>query len=1213
MPKGFNFKAIFSASGADKLKAAFAGALEPAMIFAETGSKASALWGGLKAVILNNVLGPVALLSGAVLGVISAMKMLVGNTEMLRKGMQKLKEIEFTEAQFQGLLGGVDEAKERVEDLYKFANETPFQMGEVAEASRMLQVLTKGALASGEALKMVGDAAATAGADISNVALHVGRMYNGLESGRPVGEAAARLQELGIVSGAARNKLEQMTKAGNSFSEIWGVMEQELMKNEGGMKTLSKTLKGLETTLADAQDKMQAGFAKGFMDAEKESVERMTDMANALAGPLEKLGEIFGMIRSAGNKIAGLFLAITGGAKKLSAAMSFVIDAFMVFGAAVGAAQLAHLVMGLTTVGKAFLTAGKGAIFFTTWQTVQTKGTWAAILSLRGLAVGQKAAGASAILAGTGYRIAAFFVKGFTAALTAAFGAIMRNPITALIAGLAALGVMLYQTMNSMKAQAKAAQEVSNATRDMTDAIKDQMGATDTAAKKATLMRSIYKQIGEAAAKAGEARGNIEEELVVNKGVQESRASDTRVENLLYMLQQAAQIDETRLRVSEARMEIIQKEYELTKAMAKQAWDNQMAVAGASEKYGLMMERQKELLALNKETARTREHMVNDSETMARLEGEEMVKKSEEKATLDSRISAAETIQKRETEGKSWYYDTDEMDEQAEDYLTMTTAGRKWMAEAKASGKYSHTMATRGGGTYQHFNKQQAVEGFIKSDAGLEYQRGGIDKLKDKRLQLEKDSTERMSKSMIKTTGSASVDKDGNIEIKQTEKQKEVYGEIGAIMTTIRATAAGTMKLNADQLKHLNARATALKSEAEGYEASVKEVEDLENAMKAAQEQQHYMATQRQIDVAELREMKKITEESLDADKEKLDIQIAANKDRIAAFKESDHAGGGKSHERAKERIKEMNEAQLKGQKEIEDIKAKGANATPEEKEQLALLEAQDSELLSQLIKQEAIVKNYEDAQAATKGWLDALVKLVAKQDELDRKAAKMYKRLKEDIAQVARDNEVDFRMDTGDIAGALDMLDAFGKERDRIFLERRTEELQKTIGKDAAAEQAARELGEKNRGRGEAVVGKMALARREGEIVELELAGRMGNPAAKQRARQMRERDFLKDAFRKNLGDATDPVSRKAAMKAAGHELMAKKMNEVPEVKTIADGFRKIGAGGGASSTDPAMIAARKRLEALKAIADMEKEMKTIHLETQKIINERLNFNVQP
>jgi hypothetical protein len=47
-------------TGLNKLKGALAVLAEPALIFAATGSKAAAIWGGLKAVIIGNVLGPLS-------------------------------------------------------------------------------------------------------------------------------------------------------------------------------------------------------------------------------------------------------------------------------------------------------------------------------------------------------------------------------------------------------------------------------------------------------------------------------------------------------------------------------------------------------------------------------------------------------------------------------------------------------------------------------------------------------------------------------------------------------------------------------------------------------------------------------------------------------------------------------------------------------------------------------------------------------------------------------------------------------------------------------------------------------------------------------------------------------------------------------------------------------------------------------------------------
>ncbi len=41
----------------------------------------------------------------------------------------------------------------------------------------------------------------------------IGRLYDGLQSGRPVGEAMMRLQELGVISGDTRNQIENLQKS----------------------------------------------------------------------------------------------------------------------------------------------------------------------------------------------------------------------------------------------------------------------------------------------------------------------------------------------------------------------------------------------------------------------------------------------------------------------------------------------------------------------------------------------------------------------------------------------------------------------------------------------------------------------------------------------------------------------------------------------------------------------------------------------------------------------------------------------------------------------------------------------------------------------------------------------------------------------------------------------------------------------------------------
>jgi len=159
-------------------------------------------------------------------------------------------QVENLETQFKTLLGSTDKAKDRIAELSEFASKTPFQLEEVAQASRMLETLTKGALSTGEGLRLVGDASATTGANFKELAMWVGRAYDGLQSNRPIGEATMRLQELGLVSGDTRTKIEALQKQARG-KDAWAVLEAELKKNQGGMEDLSQTTTGLWSTTKD--------------------------------------------------------------------------------------------------------------------------------------------------------------------------------------------------------------------------------------------------------------------------------------------------------------------------------------------------------------------------------------------------------------------------------------------------------------------------------------------------------------------------------------------------------------------------------------------------------------------------------------------------------------------------------------------------------------------------------------------------------------------------------------------------------------------------------------------------------------------------------------------------------------------------------------------------------------------------------------------------
>jgi len=167
-------------------------------------------------------------------------------------------ELETYKTQFSVLFKSLPKAEKRIKELIDFAATTPFQIKGVVAASKQLEVMTRGALSTGKGLRLVGDiAAGTAKTSeelswqFQNVSMWVGRLYDGLKSGRPVGEAMMRLSEMGVVSGDTRNKMEELSKSGESFTKMWSVFEKDAGRFSGTTKAVADTLGGLISTLKD--------------------------------------------------------------------------------------------------------------------------------------------------------------------------------------------------------------------------------------------------------------------------------------------------------------------------------------------------------------------------------------------------------------------------------------------------------------------------------------------------------------------------------------------------------------------------------------------------------------------------------------------------------------------------------------------------------------------------------------------------------------------------------------------------------------------------------------------------------------------------------------------------------------------------------------------------------------------------------------------------
>jgi hypothetical protein len=211
-------------------------------------------------------------------------RMLSGAAQKAMSVLTAAFKMETIEKQFAILMRSVDGARIRMDELKNFSASTPFQIDGIAKASRQLHVFSEGVLGGTSSLKLVGDAAAAVGVSIEELSFWVGRAYSMIKGGQPFGEAAMRLQEMGVMTPQARKEMERLQESGANASEVWGVLAKRMGEFDGGMKDLSETGDGLVSTIEDNWTLAVAEFGKSFMDLAK------TELAY-LNTWLEKLSE----------------------------------------------------------------------------------------------------------------------------------------------------------------------------------------------------------------------------------------------------------------------------------------------------------------------------------------------------------------------------------------------------------------------------------------------------------------------------------------------------------------------------------------------------------------------------------------------------------------------------------------------------------------------------------------------------------------------------------------------------------------------------------------------------------------------------------------------------------------------------------------------------------------------------------------------------------
>tara|TARA_R110000765_G_scaffold137423_2_gene236942 strand:- start:438 stop:2213 length:1776 start_codon:yes stop_codon:yes gene_type:complete len=196
--------------------------------------------------------------------------------------VKKAFDFELAQKQFEVLLGSVEKAKARFQELKELSAGTPFELKNLIEASKTLEGFGLKGDKNVKALRMIGDAAAALDPQkLEEMALAFGRLFTGASVGL-TGEPTMRLLELKVLAPKTKIEIDRLSKSAGNFDKVIALARKDMMRFTGGMSQLSTTGHGLFSTLKDNWTISLAAFGDEFMDLTKntmrEFIQKLTQL-----------------------------------------------------------------------------------------------------------------------------------------------------------------------------------------------------------------------------------------------------------------------------------------------------------------------------------------------------------------------------------------------------------------------------------------------------------------------------------------------------------------------------------------------------------------------------------------------------------------------------------------------------------------------------------------------------------------------------------------------------------------------------------------------------------------------------------------------------------------------------------------------------------------------------------------------------------------------
>jgi len=204
--------------------------------------------------------------------------------------------LERLETQFQTLLGSSKAASDQIKELQDFAATTPFQLEGLASATQKLLAFGIEQTEIIDKLKQLGDAAASSGSDLGELARIYGqiraatrltgeRLLQLEERAIPIGPALAK--SLGVAESSVRDLVREGKVSFEIFEEAFRSLSEESGVFANGTVRLSQTVGGLLSTLSDNFFNLSSRIAKEFAPVIKFVIADTISLVQSLVASFE--------------------------------------------------------------------------------------------------------------------------------------------------------------------------------------------------------------------------------------------------------------------------------------------------------------------------------------------------------------------------------------------------------------------------------------------------------------------------------------------------------------------------------------------------------------------------------------------------------------------------------------------------------------------------------------------------------------------------------------------------------------------------------------------------------------------------------------------------------------------------------------------------------------------------------------------------------------